>query len=366
MNILFLHTYPGWGGGEVSLTAISEGLSGRGHHVTIACRPHAALHQRATSLHSAVVPLRISGDINPVTIWKIHRLIRHNKIDVVCVHTSKELRVGGMAASLARVPVVMSREIDLPIKGTRLNRFFYTTVASAVGVNSRATMNTLLASAPWLERDRVTVVWKGIDVEVFRRAEPADLRSEFGLARDAVIAGFAGRLEDQKGIATLLDAISLVVARNDRIVVVLAGDGPLRDRISAYSREHHLERNIVLAGFREDIPAFMKAIDFLVMASNWEGFGYSAVEAMAAGRPVIATNVSSLPEIVQDGMTGLLVPPRAPQKLADAMLTLADDVMLRESLGKAGARRVEEVFPLSAMLDKVESLFRSVLLSSEF
>ncbi|OFV92071.1 MAG: hypothetical protein A3G76_08505 [Acidobacteria bacterium RIFCSPLOWO2_12_FULL_65_11] len=344
----------------MSLTAIGEGLVGRGHRVTIVCRPDSALHRRAPSLHSAIIPLRIAGDIDPVTIWRIHRLITHNKVDVVCVHTNKELRVGGIAASLAHVPTVISREIDLPIKNTRLNRFFYTKVASAVMVNSFATMNTLLASAPWLHRDRITVVWKGIDIDAFTRAQPLNLKKEFRLGEDAVIAGFVGRLEEQKGIATLLEAMSLVVQRNDKVVLVMAGEGSLRDTIATFCSDRRLGEHIVLAGFREDIPAFMKAVDFLVMPSNWEGFGYSAAEAMAAGKPVIATNVSSLPEIVQDGTTGILVPPRTSAKLAEAILALADDVTLRESLGRAGARRAEETFPLSAMLDKVESLFRKI------
>lgn len=360
MHILFLHTYPGWGGGEVSLSAISEGLVGRGHDVTIVCRPDSGLYHHKGSLRSTIVPLRIAGDIDPVTIWKIHRLITHHNVDVVCVHTNKELRVGGIAAWPARVPVVVSREIDLPLKNTRLNKFGYTRVASAIIVNSFATMNTLLASAPWLRRDQITVVWKGIDIDVFKRAQPLDLRHEFRLGDDAVVAGFVGRLEEQKGISTLLEAMSLVLQRSKKVKVVMAGDGPMRDSVSTYCRAHGLDTNIVLAGFREDIPAFMKGIDFLVMPSNWEGFGYSAVEAMAAGRAVIATNVSSLPEIVQDGTTGLLVSPRTPAKLAEAMLSLGNDAGLRESLGRAGARRAEETFPLSVMLDKVEALFTAV------
>ena len=105
-----------------------------------------------------MVPLRIAGDMDPVTIWKIRRLIAHHHADLLCVHTTKELRVGGLAASLPHLPIVVSREVDLPLKNTRLNKYCYTRVASAVMVNSFATLNTLLASAPWLGRDHITVV----------------------------------------------------------------------------------------------------------------------------------------------------------------------------------------------------------------
>jgi glycosyltransferase involved in cell wall biosynthesis len=117
-----------------------------------------------------------------------------------------------------------------------------------------------------------------------------------------------------------------------------------------------LDRHAYLAGFRENIPEFLRGIDFLVMPSNWEGFGYAAVEAMAAGKAVIASNVSSLPEIIEDRTTGLLVPPRSPERLADAMVTLVANPRLRNSMGRAGARKVENVFSLPTMVEKVESL----------
>jgi glycosyltransferase involved in cell wall biosynthesis len=362
VNVLFLHTYRDWGGGETSLTAIAEGLLGRGHRATIVCRPGSALHQRAPSLKSATLPLRIAGDFDPITIWTLSRLIARQRVDIVCAHTSKELRVGGTAARLARVPVVMSQEIDLPIRNTRLNRIFYGRVASAIMVNSVATKRTLLAGAPWLPPDRVTVVLKGIDGDRFARAQPAELRKETGLSGQAIVVGFVGRLDDsQKGVTTLLEAMAIVVRHSHDVALVMAGDGPTKEAATSFIRECALSRSVHLTGFRDDIPSFMKALDFLVMPSNFEGFGYAAVEAMAAGKPVIATSVSSLPEIVEDGITGVLVPPKNPQQLADAMLALAADAPRRAALGAAGAQRVARHFTTAAMLHKVEALFADTI-----
>jgi len=276
---------------------------------------------------------------------------------VVCVHTEKELRVAGIASVLAGIPLVVSREVDVPIKDSFINWCFYRDVAGAIVVNSNATRNTLLVSAPWLRTKPIRVIWKGVDAARFRVPAGSPLREEFGISEDDVVAGFVGRLDEQKGIPTLLDAMSIVAGQLTGVKLVFAGEGNLRPMIEQFRIERKLEGQIFLAGFREDVPQFLQGIDFLVMPSNWEGFGYAAVEAMAAGKPVIASQVSSLPEIVEDGRSGVLVPPRSPERLAQAMITLSRSPAMRIELGKAGARRVQRVFTVSTMMDNFEAMF---------
>jgi len=358
MNVLFLNTCRTWGGGEVSLTQIVDSLRARGHEVTVACRPGSALHRRMGDQGSSVVPVRFGGDIDPFSIARIARLISRRSIDVVCVHTEKELRIGGIAALIAGVPVIVSREVDFPIKDTFLNRVFYGKVASLIIANSYATKNTLLVSAPWLDAAKIHVVWKGVDTALFRHRANGHLRAEYSVAADECLIGFVGRLDEQKGLATLLEALAILVARRRHAKLVLAGEGNLRGYVTRFLRERSLESHAYLAGFVEDIPGFLRGIDFLVLPSNWEGFGYAAVEAMAAGKAVVASHVSSLPEIVDDRRTGLLVPPRSPERLADAMATLVDNPRLRNSMGNAGARKVQNVFSLPTMIANVEMLLQ--------
>ncbi|HUI09030.1 MAG TPA: glycosyltransferase family 4 protein [Bacteroidota bacterium] len=358
MNVLFLNTCRTWGGGEVSLTQIVDSLRARGHSVTVVCRPESALHRRMRETGSEVVPVRFGGDIDPFTIANILRLIIRRSIDVVCVHTEKELRLGGLASLLAGVPVVVSREVDFPIKDTFLNKVFYGKVASLVIANSYATKNTLLISAPWLDGSKIHVVWKGVDTERFRHATNGHLRQEYHVAGSESLIGFVGRLDEQKGLETLLEAMSILVARHKHAKLVLAGEGNLRNYVTEFLRSRNLSGHAYLAGFVQDIPAFLRGIDFLVLPSNWEGFGYAAVEAMAAGKAVVASHVSSLPEIVDNHRTGLLVPPRSPERLADAMVTLVDNRRLRNEMGKAGARKVENVFSLPTMIANFELLLQ--------
>ena len=356
MNVLFLNSCRTWGGGEVSLTQIVESLGSRGHNVTVACRRGSSLHERMRNSAVNLVPIRFGGDFDPFTIVRLARLIVAANIDVVCVHTEKELRVGGVASLLAGVPVIVSREVDFPVRDTFLNRLFYGKVASVIIANSYATKNTLLISAPWLSAEKIHVVWKGVDARLFRLPASGCLREEFHIGEEDSLIGFVGRLDEQKGLLTLLEAMAILVERHRNAKLVLAGDGNLRVAVQEFLKRRNLGRHAYLAGFRENIPEFLRGIDFLVMPSNWEGFGYAAVEAMAAGKAVVASHVSSLPEIVEDHRTGLLVPPRSPERLADAMATLVDNPQLRRSMGRAGARKAENVFSLSTMAANVESL----------
>ncbi len=356
MNVLFLNTCRTWGGGEVSLMQIVDSLTARGHGVTVACRRDSALHQRLNGSTIDTVPVRFGGDFDPFTILRLARLIVRRKIDVVCVHTEKELRIGGIASLVAAVPVIVSHEVDFPIKNSLLNRLFYGRVASVIVANSHATKNTLLISAPWLRPGKIHVVWKGVDAEKFRLPASGNLREEFHIGEEDSVIGFVGRLDEQKGLLTLLEAMAILVERHRNARLVLAGEGNLRPAAEKFLADRNLNRYAYLAGFRENIPEFLRGIDFLVMPSNWEGFGYAAVEAMAAGKAVVASNVSSLPEIVEDHRTGLLVPPRSPEKLADAMVTLVDNPKLRDALGKAGARKAGNDFSVATMTAHVESL----------
>ncbi len=361
MNILFLNSNREWGGGEVWLTAIVLGLEQQGHRSTIICHPDSPLFHRLTSKSVHCIPLALTGDFNPFTIFSVRRIIKQHSIDLVCVHTEKQLRIAGCACMMSGVPIVVSREVDVPIDDTFVNRYFFGKIASAVMVNSHATNDTVLNGAPWLRNLSVHVVWKGIDISVYDSVAPAGVRKEFGLLNDDCLVGFVGRLDEQKGIPTLLEAMKIVSKKNPRIKLILAGDGNLKESIKQFSVRNKLDHNIYLAGFREDIPAFLKAMDFAVVPSYWEGFCYAALEAMAAGKAVIGSRTSSIPELVADNETGILVAPRSPEELANAIINLSENPSLQKTMGEHGRIRAEELFQLSVMLEKTETLFREVV-----
>ena len=358
MHILFVNSIQMFGGGEVWMLRALTGLCERGHEVFLLCRPDTRLEHVARSRGIAVFTCRFGGDFNPFAIVHVARLLKREKIQVVLTNMDKEFRIAGLAAKLAGgVSVFPRRGIDYPLKNKIHYRLIYTHLAKAVIANSKATKQALLRNAPWLPKDKVRVIYNGIDPTPFYGPQQADTRSAWRIAAQEPIIGFVGQLDERKGIDDLLTAFAIVAEKVPDAHLVLVGEGPLAQVIENFGIQHRLTDRIHLPGFCADISPVMKAIDVLVLPSLWEGFGIVLIEAMAAGKPAITTNVSSMPEIVVHEKTGLVVPVRQPQALADAMLRIVCDKSLAKEWGEKGRQRVEQEFHIEKMLSRLERLF---------
>lgn len=358
MNILFISSIQMWGGGEVFLMDLMTGLKQRGHAVSLLCRPGTELSARATAKGFDVTAMRIGGDFDPLVIWETMRLMKRKKIDVICTNMDKELRFGGIAARLAGVPgVVPSREIDYPLKNSLRYRFAYNVLASCLVVNSIATQTTVLKSAPWLDKARTRIIYKGIDLAQFNTLPVGSLHDELHVPRTTKFVTFLGQLDERKGIRYLLDGWRKMHSRFPEAMLVMAGVGPMQKMLESFIAEHHLTDSVRLLGFRNDVPNILKQSSMLVLPSLWEGFGYVLVEAMAARIPTIATRTSSIPEIVAHGVSGLLVPVKNADAIADAIAAILADDALAKSMGEAGRSIVEQHFTIDIMIEKFERVF---------
>lgn len=360
MHLLFVNSIRMWGGAEVWLMDIMSGLQAHGHDVTLVCRPGTILEKNARDRGFDVIAMRMRSDFDPLVVLSMLRLIRRRHIDLVCTNMDKEMRFAGLAARLARhVAVVPSREVDYPIKNKLRYRLAYRKLSDRVMTNSESTRRTLLASAPWMSPQRVEVVYKGIDPAPYlvNPDEGAAFRRELGIAADDPVVGFVGQIIERKGIPDIVEAIPSVVGALPRARFLFAGEGKLASFLLERARDLGVEDHVVYAGFRSDVVRVMKAIDVLVLASVTEGFGYVLVEAMAAGKPVVATRVSSIPEIVRDGETGFLVDVHRPDQLAAALIAVLGDPARAADMGQHGRSVVLENFTLDRMLDRTEAVF---------
>jgi glycosyltransferase involved in cell wall biosynthesis len=285
--------------------------------------------------------------------------MKHRAIEIVCTNTEKDLRAGGIAAILAGVTrIIPSREVDSPLKQSLSNRLSYTLLASKVIVNSLATQRTLLRSAPYLPAAKTRLVYKGIDVSRFDAAGTSALRETYGLPASTPIVSFVGRLDERKGLYELLEAWKGIHALHRDAVLVIAGEGPMRSEIERIVSEHALAPSVILCGFCDSIPALLSQSSMLVAPSRWEGFGYALVEAMAARIPVVASNVSSIPEIVVDGESGFLVESKSPGAIAGGICRLLENPTIARKMGLAGRRIVERKFTLDRMVNVFEAEIR--------
>ena len=347
-----------YGGGEVWLITAMKEFIRRGHNVTLICRPDAKILHYAEQNNIDAMTLKMRGDVDPFTILKLIGILRKKKIDIILTNVEKELRISGLASIFAGVKAVISRKgVDLPIKNRLQYRFTHNKLASVIVANSQATKKTLLKNAPWLNQDKISVIYNGIDPELFSIENTRDLRDELGIPQQIPLIGFVGRLNVQKGIVYILEAFEKVFENIPAAQLLMAGTGDLRNEIETIAKEKGFSRNIHLIGFRDDIPNVMRTIDLLILPSVWEGFGIVLIEAMAAEKPCVITNISSMPEIVIDGQTGIVVPSKDANKLADAIINLIHNPSLAKKMGGEGKKLVQNKFTLQKMISRYEQLF---------
>ncbi len=358
----------GIGGAERHLLTLLPGLQASGAQVRVlvatAVRGDRFLEQAAASGIDAR-PTPAGPRLSPRLYARIRREIGEFRPTVVHTHLVHADVHGQPAAAHAGVPGVSS----LHSAHSFYQRLPYRPVCRYA---SRRAARTIAISAfvkQFAEAGRlnapgaIRMVPYGIDVEQWR-STPSELelaRARLGVEDDDVVFGVVSRLVPGKGHAMLIDAFSGALAKAPNARLLIAGDGPLRARLAA-SVSDELADRVRFVGFVADVRSFISASDALVFPTTiWpEGFGLGALEAMASARPVIATRVGPLPEVVAADRTGILVSPRDPTELSTAIGDLAQDADARVAMGRRGRRRAEECFSTTRMVESTLRVYSEI------
>jgi glycosyltransferase involved in cell wall biosynthesis len=336
-----------WRGTDVVTWTLVTGFRQRGHEVLVLCRPGSILQQRLVDNgipHAAI----LGGiDLSPAVLLRCVLALRRFRADVVLTLKDKDLRLSGVAARLLRIPVIVCHGTDRPLKDKPHYRFFFGRVATDHVAVSEAVRNTLIASAPWLKRS-VTVIYNGVDIAAVDAAPSAALP----VPAHAATVGFVGHFETRKGIIDFAQAWRVAAEQAREAHAVIVGEGrrepEFRAALHGAPRVHWL-------GFRSDVAAVMKSLDIFVLPSRFEGFGLVLVEAMAAGAACVAYDSSNMPEIITDGVDGVLVPTGDTAALAAAIVRVCQDAGLRSRLGAAARATAVQRFSADRMIRDYEA-----------
>ena len=279
--------------------------------------------------------------------------------DVVHAHDPHAVAAGALALSIGTPEsnpiLIASRRVDFHIHGNAFSRWKYRRVTCFIAA-SRAIADMLVADG--IEAQHVITVHEGIDVDRVEQAPVANIHEEFWLPAGVPVVGNIAALVAHKGQKHLIEAAALVVKRVPDAHFVILGEGELRPALERQVRELHLEKHVLLPGFRTDVLSLLKALDIFVMSSVTEGLGTSLLDAMAAARPIVATQAGGIPEVVINEHTGLLVPPRDHERLATAIVRLLKDGGLRERLAQGGHTRVRAEFSVDRMVEETLAVYR--------
>jgi len=361
------------GGAENHLADLIRHQRTCGIQVTVAyLRGHGSLGREMRQLGVKVQPLalRFYGDPRPLV--SLRRLIKRGGFDLVHAHLPPAelyLRLALLGTSPETLPLVISKHNDCPfhaLPGERAMESWVGARASAIIAISEAVRRYMVERGIGTPPSPLVTIPYGIDVAPFEEVTPeaiASLRAEWGAGRETLVIGFVGRLVEQKSIETLIRAFAIFLRQQScDAKLVIVGNGPLLPALRRCASERGLAEHVVWAGFREDVPAVMKAFDVFALTSVFEGFGLVLGEAMAARRPVVATRVSAIPEVVVDGETGFLARARDPQSVADALTQLTES-STRARLGAAGYRRAFEHFTLERMWQSTDAVYAQAVRS---
>jgi glycosyltransferase involved in cell wall biosynthesis len=360
MFSLHIDTARTWRGGQNQVLLTVLGMRALGHRAMLVAHAEGELRQRAREgLELIALAPRTEMDLSAA--WRLSRLIKQLGPDVVHAHDPHGVAMAALALSmstqLAKPPLVAARRVDFHLKGNALSRWKYRQVDCFICA-SEAVRRMLVADG--VPAARAVTVHEGIDLGHVDAAPAADLHADLWLPHGSPIVGNVAALVPHKGQRHLIEAAAIVVTRVPDARFVIAGEGELRPVLERQIKEHHLEKHVFLAGFRPDILSVHKGFDIFVMSSVTEGLGTSLLDAMACGKPIVATTAGGMPEVVEDGATGLLVPPRDHQAMAAAIVKLLTRPDRRARMGAAGLARVRARFSVERMVQDTLEIYRRV------
>jgi sugar transferase (PEP-CTERM/EpsH1 system associated) len=351
------------GGLERVVINLAKGLKGEGHLVKICClNGKGVLGEEVEEAGIEVFSLKKKPGIVWNLPYRISKIIVENNIEVVHTHNEAGLIYGATASILSRVPEIVHTEHGKEpgydkkkvlefAEGLLLRK-----VNHVVAVSKDAKNKILKLSG--IDKDKVLVIPNGIDVENYFRPESRkEKRNLLGIGPESFVIGNIGRLVPLKNQEFLMDIFSKLSEEFPNLKLVIVGDGPIRGALERYSSEHGMNDSVLFLGERKDIAELLSTFDLFVLPSLTEGVSLTLLEAMAAGKAIVASAVGGNPEVIEDEKTGLLIPVNEKQQWIEAIRMLIRNDDKRRSISEMAMAEVNERFSLQKMVEDYEKIY---------
>ena len=368
MNILFFNDCLGVGGGEKWAMQCAQKLRGRGHNISIACPAGAWFQKQAIKLRMPYFTYLPEKCFVPHLIWSVREFVQEEKIDVIfCTLLgyrneaeilTHALREAGRGTIILKMGLPPWRGLTSRHLGDGLEDCVKKIVVVAHSIKV-----SILEAMKRIPPDRIQVCYQGADLSIYdsnkhNQKVRARVRSELGIdVKNTVIATIA-RLELSKGHQYLLQTAARVLQEHSNVIFIIAGEGSEKAHIEQIAHSLGISDRIVFTGFVNDIAQLLSVVDFLVQPSLEEGLSNAVMEAMAMAKPIVATNVGGVSELIVQGETGLMVPPMDSERLTEAILQLLKDKNRMNAMGVAGRRRMETHFNMDVQVKVLENLLQ--------
>lgn len=362
MRVLHISTPGSWRGGEQQVAYLVKALIEKNVQQWVLTREGSELSKRITLPSQWICTFRNRGPFNIILAFKIALLCRKYFIDLIHAHDSHSHSAAVLAVTLfrLRVPLVISRRVDFPVSRNPFSLWKYNHpgVRRVVCVSEEIKQITAKSIRNKAVMD---VVYDGIDLSKYDGIKhPTTIKDELGLPLDTLLIGNLSALADHKDFPTWLNTARILADRHPELVFIIAGQGPEEGMIRNFILDNNLEGRIRLIGFRNDVPRVMSSLNIFLMSSKTEGLGSIIIEAFAAGIPVIATSAGGIPELVEDGVTGMLAAPGDSEGLANAVTRLLEDPALTQRI-KNNAQKKAGEFSFRKTAEATLAIYREII-----
>lgn len=318
---------------------------------------------RARGLNVIEIPGNRWVDV-PKMAFRLAKVIRSERFDLIHLHMLQATIVGGFAAMLSRgVKRVVTKHYtrnlsNHPAAIKKLDNFFTKTSDKVYAISEYVKADMVADSIP---AEKIVVIYNGTDISAFDKLAEENSTVLDRISDGEFLIGTAGSLTERKGQKYLLEAIPIVAATHPNVRLLVIGEGPERERLNSVLKEIDIGDRIEMLGFQKNVASLLKSLDLYVHPSINEPFGIAILEAMAAGKCVVATNVDGVPEIVRNGETGLLVDPSDPAELAKAIIHFIENPVQLDQFGKEGRKTVENRFEIGITVRQYEKNWLKVV-----
>ena len=365
INVIHLVEELTIGGLEKILTSIVLNLDKKKYNVSVWClREGGFFANKLVKEGIDFKILHISTSRNPLSIYKLYKLFKAHKVDIIHTHAYSAGTIGRMSAFLAGVPVIISQNHSVY---DYYNGYYHFVEWLLSLITDRVIcisdiVNRFANETQRINAKKLITIHNGINSEyTVSKKRTSCLRKELNISVDHSVICTIAHMEEHKGIKYLLESASLLLESRKDITFLLVGEGALKEELKIHCTGLKIEKNVIFTGERSDIPEILSLTDIFVLPSLREGLPLTILEAMACGKPVITTNVGGVPEVVKDGVSGILVPPEDPEAIHSAMNELLDDREKLKKMGHNGKRVFSESFDSKTMIGKIEDLYDSLM-----
>lgn len=362
MKILHINTEKTWRGGEQQLLNLLRGLNKRNITSHLACQPGSAMEERAKKAGIEVFPIAMHGEVDLLASYRLRRLITGFRYDILHSHTSHAHTLAFFASFGTKTRLLVSRRVDFSIfrhSFLHLSGFKYRLMAHYYIAISHKIKDVLVSDG--IPAQRIFVVHSGINPERFVSSPKDHIITEFNITEDERVVVNVAHLAGHKGQKYLVRAIPLVLAKIPTARFFIVGGGELMPELQSLATSLGLRQKLIFTGFRRDVGSFYQIADLFVMSSVQEGLGTAVIDALALGKPVVATHAGGIPEIIRDGETGRLVASADPTALAGGIIDLLTNPGRAKQMGRRGQEIVRENFSVDAMVDKNIEVYQQIL-----